>query len=74
MFESADSVGKRKLLKFVLSNSKFDDRKIVAKFRNSFDLLAETNTAVTGLKGPNRTIQIKTEGWRREWDSNPRTA
>ena len=72
MFESADSVGKRKLLKFVLSNSKFDDEKIVAKFRNLFDLPDETNTAVTGLKGPNGTIQVKTEGWRRGRDSNPR--
>ena len=62
MFESADSMGKRKLLKFVLSNSKFDDGKIVAKFRKPFDLPTETNTAVTGLKGSNGTIQAKNRG------------
>ena len=71
-FENVDSAGKRKLLKFVLSSSEFDDEKIIAKFRDSFDLLTETNTAVIEVKGLNGAIQAKNGEWRRERDSNPR--
>ena len=73
-FEKAEGAKKRNLLKTLLSNSKFYDGKVIAKFHKPLDLLEETSIAVAKIKeakAPNKAVFAR---WRREWDSNPRTA
>ena len=73
-FEKAERAKKRNLLKTLLSNPKFYDRKAIAEFRNPLDLLAKINTSVAGIdetKAPNKAVFAR---WRRGWDSNPRHA
>ena len=50
LFERQPAREKRRLLNFLLSNCTWEDGEVVANFRQPFDLLAETNTAVARLK------------------------
>ena len=63
LFERQPAREKRRLLNFVLSNCTWEDGEVVAIFRQPFDLLAETNTAVARLKAGNGGNSSKNEIW-----------
>ena len=55
---------KRQLLSFVLSNCVLKDGQLTAKFKQPFDLLAETTVAIEGVERPKRTENLeKAIGW-----------
>jgi site-specific DNA recombinase len=63
LFERQEPREKRRLLNFVLSNCTWEDGKLVANFRQPFDLLAKT-TAVAARMAANETAKsAKTEIW-----------
>ena len=63
LFERQPAREKRRLLNFILSNCTWEDGEVVAIFRQPFDLLAETNTAVAHLKAGNGGNSSKNEIW-----------
>ena len=54
---------KRRLLNFVLSNCTWEDGKVVATFRQPFDLLAETAVSATKAVKSETVKTTKTEIW-----------
>ena len=63
---------KRRLLNFVLSNCTWEDGKVVATFREPFDLLAET-TAIAARSAVSKIPNLtKSEIWLPGPDSNQR--
>ena len=67
-FEKQDLLGKRGLLKLVLSNSEFDNGKVSATFRKPFTTLAKTKI----IASRETTKKAKTEKWLPGPDSNQR--
>ena len=63
LFERQPAREKRRLLNFLLSNCTWEDGEVVAIFRQPFDLLAETNTAVARLNAGNGGNSSKNEIW-----------
>ena len=63
LFERQPAREKRRLLNFLLSNCTWEDGEVVAIFRQPFDLLAETNTAVARIKAGNGGNSSKNEIW-----------
>ena len=61
LFERQPAREKRRLLNFLLSNCTWEDGEVVAIFRQPFDLLAETNTAVARLNAGNGGNSLKNE-------------
>ena len=68
LFEGKNAFEKQRLLKFLLSNPKLEDGKVVAIFRKPFDLLDETNIALAAAK----TEKAKNDIWLGRQDSNLR--
>ena len=68
LFERQNNAGKQRLLKFLLSNAKLEDGKVVATFRKPFDLLDETNIALAAAKSEIEENDI----WLGRQDSNLR--
>jgi len=54
---------KRRLLNFLLLNCTWEDGKVVATFRQPFDMLAETATAATHVEAGERAKSAKRELW-----------
>jgi site-specific DNA recombinase len=54
---------KRRLLNFLLSNCSWEDGKMVATFRQPFDLLAETAISATRVTTPDGAKSAKTDIW-----------
>ena len=72
LFERQEPRQKRRLLNFVLSNCTWEDGKVVATFREPFDLLAET-TAIAARSAVSKTPNLtKSEIWLPGPDSNQR--
>jgi site-specific DNA recombinase len=63
LFERQEAREKRRLLYFVLSNCTWEQGEVVATFRQSFDLLAETTAIAMRSPGDNGTNFAKTEIW-----------
>jgi hypothetical protein len=63
LFERQEAREKRRLLYFVLSNCTWEQGEVVATFRKSFDLLAETTAIAMRSPGDNGTNFAKTEIW-----------
>jgi site-specific DNA recombinase len=72
LFESQPASEKRKLLDFVLSNSRWKGGKLEAEYRQPFDLIAAAALADRQLKPAAGSGNGNFDEWRREWDSNPR--
>jgi site-specific DNA recombinase len=63
LFERQEPREKRRLLNFVLSNCTWDDGEVVAKFRQPFDLLAETTAVGARQKAGNMANPTKSKIW-----------
>src|SRR5262249_60485559 len=63
LFERQEPREKRRLLNFVLSNCTWEDGKVVANFREPFDLLAETTAIAAQTAAHETTKSTKTEIW-----------
>jgi site-specific DNA recombinase len=72
LFESHPPSEKRKLLDFVLSNSKWKDGKLEADYRQPFDLIASAALADRQLKPAAGSKNANFDEWRRGRDSNSR--
>jgi site-specific DNA recombinase len=72
LFESQPPSEKRKLLDFVLSNSRWKDGKLEAEYRQPFDLIAAAALADRQLKPTAESGNGNFDGWRRGRDSNSR--
>ena len=70
LFERQDAREKRRLLNFVLSNCTWDDGKIVATFRQPFDLLAETTAIAARSAAGEGANSAKSMIWLGHLDSN----
>lgn len=64
LFERREPREKRRLLNFLLSNCTWRDGEIEAKFRQPFDLLAETNAAAKDCGPDNKGNSAEFEIWR----------
>ena len=60
LFERENAIGKRRLLKFLLSNRFLEGEKVSATFRKPFTMLAKTNLALAGAN----TEKAKNGIWR----------
>ena len=60
LFEREDAIGKRRLLKFLLSNRFLGGEKVSATFRKPFTMLVKTNSALAAAK----TEKAKNGIWR----------
>uniref|UniRef100_Q028A0 Recombinase n=1 Tax=Solibacter usitatus (strain Ellin6076) TaxID=234267 RepID=Q028A0_SOLUE len=72
LFESQPPSEKRKLLDFVLSNSRWKDGKLEAEYRQPFDLIAAAALADRQLQPNGGSGNGNFDEWRRGGDSNPR--
>ena len=72
LFAKQEPREKRRLLNFVLSNCTWEDGEVVATFRQPFDMLAETVTAVARNEAGASHSNAKNEIWLPELDSNQR--
>jgi site-specific DNA recombinase len=63
LFEQQPPREKRRLLNFLLSNCTWRDGQIGVKFRQPFDLLAETNAAAKDFGTGNRADLAESEIW-----------
>jgi len=63
LFERQQPRQKRRLLNFVLSNCSWEDGRVVANFRQPFDLLAQTNAIAMRSKVGLDSKSIKSEFW-----------
>ena len=70
LFKSQEPRQKRRLLNFLLSNCSWDDGKVVATFRQPFDLLVETTVFVATKKLTTSAISVKTDIWLPDLDLN----
>ncbi len=64
---------KRRLLNLLLSNCTWDDGVLTASFRQPFDMLAETITALRNEMGSKSEFVGETENWLPEQDFEPAT-
>jgi site-specific DNA recombinase len=72
LFATQEPREKRRLLNFLLSNSTWDDGKVVATFRQPFDMLAETIVETRSENAPGSASERVFEKWLPEQDSNLR--
>jgi site-specific DNA recombinase len=72
LFAKQEPREKYRLLNFVLSNCTWGDGEVVATFRESFDLLAETTTIAARVAADETAKSVKNEIWLGRKDSNPR--
>ena len=72
LFAQQEPREKRRLLNFLLSNCTWDDGVLTASFRQPFDMLAETITAVRSETASKSGFGGETEKWLPEQDSNLR--
>jgi site-specific DNA recombinase len=72
LFAKQEPREKRRLLNFLLSNCSWEDGKVVATFRQPFDMLAETVVAVRNENAAGRVSSRISENWLLELDSNQR--
>jgi len=72
LFESQPAAEKRKLLDFVLSNSRWKDGHLEADYRQPFDLIASAAFAHRQAGANSGPGNDGFDNWRRERDSNPR--
>lgn len=63
LFAMQEPREKRRLLNFLLSNCTWEDGKVVATFRQPFDMLAETATAAAHIEAAERAKSAKSEIW-----------
>ncbi len=70
LFERQEPREKRRLLDFVLSNCTWEGGNVVATFRQSFDLLAETAAIASRAEAGEAAKSAKTEIWLGDLDSN----
>ena len=63
LFAAQEPREKRRLLNFMLSNCTWEDGEVVAKFRQPFDMLAETVTTSTNVKAGEWSKSAKSEIW-----------
>ena len=63
LFERQPARDKRRLLNFVLSTCTWEDGQVVATFRQSFDLLAETESIAACAAAADRTKFARNEIW-----------
>ena len=63
LFERQEPRQKRRLLNFLLSNCTWDDGKVVATFRQPFDLLEETNAIATRQEAVDEGNSPQLENW-----------
>ncbi|HUS54219.1 MAG TPA: hypothetical protein VMY41_09475 [Thermohalobaculum sp.] len=70
LFERQDAREKRRLLNFVLSNCTWQGGKVVATFRQPFDLLAETTAIAATVAVAEGANLAKSEIWLGDLDSN----
>lgn len=63
LFGKQEPREKRRLLNFLLSNCTWEDGKVVATFRQPFDLLAETTTAASRIYMSEITKSAKNDIW-----------
>ena len=70
LFERQEPRQKRRLLNFLLSNCTWDDGKVVATFRQPFDLLEETNAIATRQEAVDEGNSPQLENWLGDEDSN----
>ncbi len=63
LFEQQQPRQKRRLLNFVLSNCSWKDGRVVATFRQPFDLLAQTNATAMYSKLSSDSKSTKSEVW-----------
>jgi site-specific DNA recombinase len=68
LFENQPANQKRKLLDFVLSNSVWKNRKLLAEYRQPFDLFAVASDQRTRSVQP--THAVENENWLPGMDSN----
>jgi site-specific DNA recombinase len=72
LFERQEPKEKRRLLDFVVSNCEWKERKLAAKLRQPFDLIADM-AALPALETPvSGASQAESSLWRGRRDSNPR--
>ena len=69
-YENQEPRQKRRLLNFLLSNCSWLDGKVVATFRQPFDLLAETSVVAAGHAASAVPISAKKEIWLPDLGSN----
>ena len=74
LFAKQEPREKRRLLNFLLSNCTWEDGKVVATFRQPFDLLAETTMSAASAGAGEAAKTAKTEIWLGREDSNLRMA
>jgi site-specific DNA recombinase len=72
LFASQEPREKRRLLNFLLSNCTWNDGVLTASFRQPFDMLAETMTAIRSGTASKSGFGGETEIWLPEQDSNLR--
>jgi site-specific DNA recombinase len=70
LFAKQEPREKRRLLYFLLSNCDWEDGKVVAIFRQPFDLLVETAVAAARAAADETAKTAKTEIWLGDLDSN----
>src|SRR5262249_49245068 len=63
LFAKQEPREKRRLLNFLLSNCTWEDGKVVANFRQPFDLLAETTVEAARAVADETAKTTKTEIW-----------
>jgi site-specific DNA recombinase len=72
LFAKQEPHEKRRLLNFLLSNCTWDDGKVVATFRQPFDILAETIIETRNGNAPGGASERVSEKWLPGADSNHR--
>jgi site-specific DNA recombinase len=70
LFEQQEPRQKRRLLNFLLSNCSWEDGEVVATFRQSFDLLAETTAIVARQNAGDTANSAKRENWLGDQDAH----
>lgn len=63
LFAKQEPREKRRLLNFLLSNGTWENGKVVATFRQPFDMLAETAVTAARAAGSQTAKTVKTEIW-----------
>jgi site-specific DNA recombinase len=72
LFENQPANEKRKLLDFVLSNSVWKNGKLLAEYRQPFDVLAVAAALDQRTRSAQPTRAVENENWLRGQDSNIR--
>ncbi|MBM3567314.1 MAG: recombinase family protein [Alphaproteobacteria bacterium] len=72
LFAKQEPREKRRLLNFLLSNCTWEDGEVVARFRQPFDMLAETIAETRKESAPGTISERAFENWLRGLDSNQR--